>query len=557
MSADSSDVTPHFDWGGFHPIPNNWLETDLTYEGQGTAEFASPKGTVAGPFVARFDEQGSSSIETVFDTLSPRDIDYEGNPIAFLHGAKLQRSGKATNWGIVGMDNPCESLSFATASGTFLSTGKVDWAGINWGTGPTRLRFSVREGKLETSNSQPAKYFAMPLFNCVAELANQLHGEHPLRIFPTPSVPDDVPLDKQKTARLLANQKNVVLAFYIDGKLCFIERLPDYEIRVAALKSGTARQKVTAVLVGDVGNNPVATLEDFRSWFPYGIVSALAFASGVEVGWPWIEIRDVKGGLIRRLHGSPRFPSFFDGDEVFGRLCRPGAGEFINRFVTLPENKRSYLQAVMNHARLGSLGPHLHLYDLVDHLVRALECLCREHKHPAQDLMAELSGETQNRLAVINTELVTKLDQLKDRVNQLGNLDDYRLLTEIKARAASIAQRRSKLHSGLPHLLNKFSLCDTDILDIFLRSQGRPDWVSLVASYRHATIHEGYLDFSAKHDAREVIRISAHLKDVLTRIVLKECGYSGTYDSGLRRNHGPQPIDWVRRDTKAADLGFT
>src|SRR2546425_6024735 len=49
---------------------------------------------------------------------------------------------------------------------------------------------------------------------------------------------------------------------------------------------------------------PYTTL--FRSWFPFDILSALSFASGSEVGFPWIEIRDEEGALIRRLHGGAR-----------------------------------------------------------------------------------------------------------------------------------------------------------------------------------------------------------------------------------------------------------
>jgi len=141
--------------------------------------------------------------------LCPRvTLRYDRNHVAFLCGANLQQSnGKVTHWGFSGMDNPCESLSFATKGGTFLSTEKVDWAGMDFGTVPTRLRFSVRGGTFQTENTKPAKYFAIPLLNCVAELTNQLYGKHPLRIFPTPSIPDNIPPEKMMTAKLIANQK--------------------------------------------------------------------------------------------------------------------------------------------------------------------------------------------------------------------------------------------------------------------------------------------------------------------------------------------------------------
>ena len=79
---------------------------------------------------------------------------------------------------------------------------------------------------------------------------------------------------------------------------------------------------------------------------------------------------------------------------------------------------------------------------------------------------------------------------------------------------------------------------DADVIDAFLASKGRPDWATLISIYRNATVPEGYLDFATKHDAREVIQLCAHLKDVLTRIVLKECDYDGSYDSLLGHSFG-------------------
>ena len=255
---------PTFDFGIVEPKVNSWFETALLYEGQGTVKLTSPKGTVTGPFVAQFGDDGTSRIETVFERLSPTDPDHDGGPIAFLCGAKPEQFGKMMRWSFSGMQNPCQSLSFATAAGTFLSTGKVEWAGMNWGTAPTRLRFFVREGKFETKNTNPPRYFVIPLFNCVAALTNVFYGEHPLRIFPTPQVPNNVPPEIRVTANLIANEKNSVLAFTVDEKLCFIERVPDYEAHLAGLKTGGARRRITAVLVGDMGANSVETLADFK-----------------------------------------------------------------------------------------------------------------------------------------------------------------------------------------------------------------------------------------------------------------------------------------------------
>jgi hypothetical protein len=42
------------------------------------------------------------------------------------------------------------------------------------------------------------------------------------------------------------------------------------------------------------------------------------------------------------------------------------------------------------------------------------------------------------------------------------------------------------------------------------------------------------------------VRVCLQLKDAITRVILRECGYTGTYTSVLRRSYGPQPLDWIQ-----------
>lgn len=102
-----------FDFEKVMPKANDWVQTAVDYEGCGTAELGCPKATIAGPFRATFDEEGTSQIETVFDNIFPHDPGYDGPAIALLSGATRTQSG----WGFGGMDNPCESLSFETDQG--------------------------------------------------------------------------------------------------------------------------------------------------------------------------------------------------------------------------------------------------------------------------------------------------------------------------------------------------------------------------------------------------------------------------------------------------------
>jgi hypothetical protein len=64
------------------------------------------------------------------------------------------------------------------------------------------------------------------------------------------------------------------------------------------------------------------------------------------------------------------------------------------------------------------------------------------------------------------------------------------------------------------------------------------------------------MDFAKKHDVNDVARVCNHLKDLIARLILKEAGYDGTYDSPLLRSFGPQPLGWVLPDTSPDKLGF-
>ena len=369
-----------FDPTEVQPKESNWLELNVRYEGQGKAEFTSPEGQVFGPFVAEFTENGDSRIETRYDSLISADPDYRGADLPFVTGAKVQKTSGGRSFGIGGIENHCRELSFSTSNGVF-SASNVRLVGYTFGQSAI-LRFRVRDAKFETGNPNPPKYFAIPLLNFVAELGNRLVADHPLRIYPTPVVPESVPEEYKRIAGFVANAKNSGVAFTSHGRLHFIERLSDYEERHASLQSGTQR-KVTAVLVGDIGSQPTSTFTDFLSWFPSDLLSALSFASGTEVGRLWIEIRDENGTLIRRLHGKSQLPSFWEGDELLEKYDRmdgnAAMGEFVAAYLAQPPDKRFYLEMAMNHARLGSIPAPFHLHDILDHLIRGLECLCREH----------------------------------------------------------------------------------------------------------------------------------------------------------------------------------
>jgi hypothetical protein len=510
-----------------------------------------------------YDEFGNTNCESFYEMIS-FDPGYKGDALAFLTGAKPHQEGKVVSWGFGGLENPCRLLSFSTPSGKFESTAEVRLAGIGSDEGRGRLKFYVPEARFETNNQNPPKYFAIPLFNCISETGYRVYGDHPLRIYSTPGVPDDLPKDKKLIATIKANEQNSVIAFFMDGQVCFIERLPDFDDRVASLRSG-AQRRITAVMVGEVGSNPSDTIANFRSWFRSDILAVLGFGSGVEVGFPWIEIRDSSGELIRRLHGRPWLPTFYEGDVLLSKFDvdiskGSGTGSLITQFLGLAEETRFLLGATMNHARLGSLGSHLHLHDILDHLIRALECLCREFKFMQQNLLPAMSAPTQTKVRSILEETARQLRELALDARNRSLSADARILETVTSRAANSAGTEKKFGLAVIDLLHKFGLPDAEVIDRFIashpRADGVQDWASVLSSYRGATIHEGYMDFTKKHDVNDVVRICRHLKDVVARVILKIIGYSGTYEPVTMKSYGPHRVDWVEPTTEPKSLGF-
>lgn len=558
-----------FSLADFKPRASDWLIPNVRYEGPGSADFTSPIGSVMGPFLATFNDRGEQSILATCEQFSCDPAYQQWGTLAFLSGATIERQDNVESWGFGGLNNPCKGLKITTEAGTFTAN-HVQLVGMTAQLAvakpedvkPTPLQFRISQGKFETGNSNRPKFFALPLLNCIAELGNTLNGAHPLRIYPTPIVPDSLVGKERLFASLAAKEHNSVIGFYISGRLCFIERLADYDQRLVSLKSGK-QCTMTAVLVGQLEEEPVSSLEEFKSWFPMEVISALGFASGVDVSFSWVEIRDEQGGLIRRLHGRASQPSFDDGDVLLTRIdtqSNSGMGPFLTSYLSCSPDKRSYLEAVMNHARLGSLGTSLRLYDNLDHLVRAFECLCREHGFVQQNLLLGLTALIQSQVKGILAGAASALQPLISGAQQNQEFDDARLLITIQSRIRNAAAAEKRFGLAIIDLLRHFALPDAGIIDSSISQNPRPDkapdWASVLSNYRGATIHEGYMDFEKKHDAGDVIRICAHLKDVLTRIIWKEVGYTGTYTSVLRRSCGPQAIDWIQTNTAPENLGF-
>ncbi|MDQ1282464.1 MAG: hypothetical protein QG666_253, partial [Euryarchaeota archaeon] len=117
---------------------------------------------------------------------------------------------------------------------------------------------------------------------------------------------------------------------------------------------------------------------------------------------------------------------------------------------------------------------------------------------------------------------------------------------------------------ALTDLLRVFNFHDAEIVDNYYQKNPRKDgrdWCTILSHYRGAVIHSSYFDFrSGQYDLFEVVKICAHLHDILRRIVFKMLCYTGTYQRAVivpNSWSGSYSIDWVKPDTPASELGYS
>jgi len=398
-----------------------------------------------------------------------------------------------------------------------------------------------------------------------------------LRVFPTPEVPEQITCvlygpnyDRDKSraisALLAANSKNRLIIFQVNDALGFIERLPDHEDRKDSLLAGKERARLTAVMVGEVGNNPCGSLEDLEQWMrPHNLLMLLTLAAGNEVGAPWIELRDDQGRLVRRFHRRMREARFSRGHRVIDELpfkddqgYKTGTGHLITRAfnsgeLEQPALRTSILHLVRSKYRGQSLDESL------THLCRGLDGLCEHYGLARQNLTQSLDAEQARAVKEALAEASRKVRAVKDAAT-----DDkaIKVLGTIEQRVQNARNIERKFGLALADLLERFGLYDVKVLDEHYRRKPRADgmdrWVDAVSHYRTDVIHYGYLDLDAGgHDWRDVWAIVNHLHDLMARIVLQALGYDGGYHPTVVPGDViPLTLDWVKLDTMAGTLGY-
>jgi hypothetical protein len=528
-----------------------WFEDALEYEGPARASFSAPEGTVIGHARVEVTPLGDFDCTMKCESLStPVDVPLSwvqffdnGQPQPEVDG--VQAMALHVGW------NTCTSFHLEARAGVFEARSPIHF-NYTVGTSGIRLQFRFPRSTFRPGSQGDVKYWVLPLCNFVNYFfpTPQPLAGHPLRIWVEPPV--DLAADNEDRRKLRRWAGDRVIGFTWQGAPAFIERVPDYEERVEALRAGDNPMSITTVMVGEIGGaNPGEHLDD---WSVLWLLPVLSLACGNEVRAPWIELRAEDGQLVRRIHYRWPFTRFRAKDAV----VTGGAGALLtgaphsDHFGTPP------VSACVRHLLLSS-GDGSPLEDRLDHLSRALELLCRLHGlNTNEAYSADLPSTAQQRLADARAEV-------NDIANSLASFEAGRGLTQEQQGQLNEVARRLKnsftlqvgFGKAVEALIRHYGLKDSDAVAPHFRQapDSRPRrWDQALSRYRNTVIHHGYFEVDP---VLEVYKFIEHLRDVLTRVLLKMVCYIGKYAVGTAKYSGTErPVGWVTSSTDPAALGY-
>jgi len=537
---------------------NDWFSTRIEYEGQGRAEFLDPHGAIEGRTRVQINENGTSNIEMAIDGMD-EELPLPSGLMQLISGQKpLETGGGITLTG--GTSNPCTRLSVSTPQGEFSATEGIHY-GLSLGATAT-LTFTSLTSQFNAAGKGRPMYWVIPLSNFLSRFLTRHPSldRHPLRIYPTPIIPDGLTEEDAFIATHNANLKNHLITFEFMGTPGFIEPLPDYDLREKSLTEGCERQSITAMMVGEVASHSIEQA-GLKEWFPDDFLRLLSLVTGSPVGAPWIEFRNDQGELVRRVHVKLNQSPFSMGHRPLERGAYLGTGYLLTKYQSSPDRGKPFLNVVLKH--LFHAGRHEQsIEDRFIYLARALENLCQHYGFKSQYLMRSLDTHWQQ---IVKGILNTAAAQIRAEAAQAaskGRLDQSRTLNRIAERTIGTpGGKENSFGLAVAELLQLFSLPDAGIVDDHYLANPRPDgmtsWSSVLSKYRGAPVHSGFFNISEKeHDFDDILTIETHLHDLLLRIVFKIIGYDGFYQPPVRKLTSDTPVDWVVAGLSARELGY-
>lgn len=527
----------------FAPKPKNWFKANIEYEGHGRAIFLSPMGTIEGKAKIEFDEFGKKEINMSVESANIGEISI----YTFLD------------------QNTCNFFEVKTIDGIFHSASNIyydqQFSFHAHGNNEIKLSFHIPRSIFKPNEAKSAFYWVLPLSNFISDFMNSNPNldHHVLRLFSIPRIPNDLNEDQKIQARIMAKEKNRLVVFNFLNRLGFIEPLSDYDEREQMLFKGKAQRVITSLMVGEINSNLI-DYDKLKQWFPFQFLNLLGLATGIEVGVNWIEFRDDKGELVQRLHANFNNPWFSRGHKIIDEVIHGGTGMLLSNYQFSLHKENSYLTAILKHL-LRASSNNQSIDDKITHIFRAFDCLCELYDFSVQDLTQKLDVHQKE---IIKDTLAFSVDVIRTLGRIAPQLDQKNSILQIADRARNSNNKDRDFGLAFYDLLKRFDQPDAEIIDLYYKKHPRRDgrdWCDVLSHYRGVAIHSSFFDFeSGLYDLFEVVTICYHLHDILLRVVFKMLCYNGTYQRSVIVPNSwasSYPMDWVKSDTPASELGYS
>lgn len=546
------------------PIPpSDWFSPSAEYEGSCRIEFTNPAGAATGVGHARVDETTDLLIQMdVTHHECERGLTFGLQEL--MSGREPERKDGKTTLRMGPWENPISSLRLAAADGVLEAKESIfcvssDFHAFSEEEHPPRLVLDPLRARFIGSGAGAPKFWVLPLANLKADIFPRRSelDRHPLRVYPTPVVPPNLPEPLNTVARINSNAKNCLIIFEFGGAPAFIERLPVYDEAVERLSRGLDRSRITAVMVGEVGDRPTGSFEEVETWIPLDLIRLIGLATGCDVGTPWIEFRDEAGALVSRIYASFGRHPYREGHVAI----RHGVTGDIGRLLTQAQKAKDFGSGALRVAASNTLQLGFRAGSTIEekfvYASRALESLCGMlGTKRRQDLPSDVQG----RIDAAVDRAKAAVEVVKRRCEAEGEVD-----IEDALQVVGVALQNSKkppvpFGTAVERLVDQMGLPDAQVLNAHLRNHptlGCKRWGKLISDCRNDAIHRGGFRLSpGEPELDELFHIWRHLHDVLLRIIFKLLGYDGTYCPTVAVFRWRAPLDWVQADTPPARLGY-
>lgn len=393
------------------PQPNNWFETTVKYEGDGTAVFTYPPITAFGPCTATFTDNGDYLVDMVVlrtELTSQNEEDQQWTSVKRAHQfADIHQL-------------ECNSFNLQTEHGDLFTDDPIIVnPTIAFDKGYVELSFRFRRSRYTAVTENRACYWIMPLANFISDFMDRVPelDRHPLRIYPTPEIPSNISEDQTWLAESKANEFNQLIAINNNGKLGFIERLSDYTERIEQLEKGTARVTATAIIVGTMADANVE-FDSYETWQVYHLPSVLSLTTGTPVFAPWIEFRDEQGNIVERFHvRSERPVPYVKGSAALSEAHNRGTGQLISLAMDSPLFSESWFRVVLKLTVQAGIH-HPYVEENLTAACKAIDCIASRYGLSSESKTESLSEEYTDRIRVILQSARTAIEEMKDELER-------------------------------------------------------------------------------------------------------------------------------------------